>query len=436
MSGRCDWVLEYTAAMIKYPSAVAKFAASASERPDNYDAGALLRICHDVIEDAAAKNEDPRRQMEMAILDSNAGRCTGLKQVMCFLGVLVKRGSGAKRRRYMLRNRRWTREKTVHLGRGEPRLKYALVCDCRILRALLTLCRQPQSPKRQRYFDRLRRPIRSRADLVEHMDAFVHMLGSWPRALRVTPPTEADIRLKRFPYIHTFFVRKHVLALLRRPGHAGLLRDVPMQLLRRWCADRHCVLSGIPDDATATEVEERMGVPAMMLSCWGCLFQGVQRAGPQAVALWTDPGHRQAVEAAIASFKAEHGIPPTPAMLTRLIHDPPKPAAVAAPLAVAVSRRCESTGNCDPKCPRRKAGAGRCPNAAVVNQHVTVITKGGARPLCSSCVCNVEGCTVAKRPWTGKGLFGPWCRAHQGDGRSAKRVEWQRDSETPWSLNC
>ena len=106
----------------------------------------------------------------------------------------------------------------------------------------------------------------------------------------MTAPSEA--------YLHRYFVRKHFLSLLtqlREKGTPEVWLDLPLGTWRQWMPDQHGALSTLPDCLTARQLQEKLGLPAELASCFACLFARVRPMGSEASALWTEPRHRGAM---------------------------------------------------------------------------------------------------------------------------------------------
>ena len=70
---------------------------------------------------------------------------------------------------------------------GRPPAKNVLLYDCTRLKSLLAACRAAPGGAADDVAV-LQEPIRTQADLIKHMTAFINMLSRWPADLHVHPP--------------------------------------------------------------------------------------------------------------------------------------------------------------------------------------------------------------------------------------------------------
>lgn len=419
--------LHYVIALAQYPLAVKKFVELAAALPPDYSAADLLGVCHRTVEHAAGLNSDAAMHAHMQAMDSTAGYCKGLARVMEKLGVLRKLGAAPAQRegRWVKdaggRRWQWYPRRTVELGKARPPIRYQLLHDASTLEALLRVCREGDCRQI------LRREMRTGADLVAHMQAFVRGLALWPPQLQVGPPkTERDKS-----YLHKLFVRKHLISEIRSSAWTQCaFLGLPLSVWGQWIPDEKGATKGVPRATTARELAAAMGgVPAELVSCYGCLFLPIRKMSPEARGHWTDPSRKPAMLAAARAFKQRFGTAPTPAWLTREVaganaDGAPGRTASSGTASAGDARqlRCACTGNCDTRCPARKAG-GSCPNHAAANlaSHVS----RGHRPLCGACVCAHEGCHAPKRPRPAQKRWGPYCARHARLHPESPRALWQ-----------
>lgn len=81
--------------------------------------------------------------------------------------------------------------KTVTLGKAQPPFKYQLNHDVSILQQLLDACRVAPTDPGGADIATLGRPVRTQADLIQHMEALQRHLATWPEALHVHPPRDS-----------------------------------------------------------------------------------------------------------------------------------------------------------------------------------------------------------------------------------------------------
>ena len=113
----------------------------------------------------------------------------------------------------------------------------------------------------------LRQPVRSAADIVAHMRAFVRLLARWPQRLRMALPVEKQAKTvsqkkaaRQDAYLHRFFVRKHLIALIRRSAEVySAWLDLPLMYWREWVPDKSGALRGFPDSMTGRAVMALLG---------------------------------------------------------------------------------------------------------------------------------------------------------------------------------
>ena len=190
-----QWHHSYVAALAQYPLVVAHYSKLASQLPRDHTALQMMEVCHNTVIYAAEHQGDYRMRAHMELLDSTAGYCKGLARVMQRLGV-VQRVDGEReqvREGYYTKvdgERRWAWHPTkkVTLGKADPPAKYQLLYDVTRLESLLAACRAAPTDPGGADCRVLQEPMRTQADLIRHMTAFIDMLARWPPELHVHPP--------------------------------------------------------------------------------------------------------------------------------------------------------------------------------------------------------------------------------------------------------
>ena len=78
--------------------------------------------------------------------------------------------------------------KESHSWKGRPPAKYQLLYNVTRLESLLDACRAAPTDPGGADCRVLQEPMRTQADLIRHMTAFIDMLARWPPELHVHPP--------------------------------------------------------------------------------------------------------------------------------------------------------------------------------------------------------------------------------------------------------
>ncbi len=157
----------------------------------------------------------------------------------------------------------------VQLLWGKRRVEHQVVCTKSMWKDLVDVAEKTPTIKAPTSMEEAFHVVR----------ALCHFLGSFPRVWGHGPPVVFEgghDSESSTGYVRKHLLRKFILWFQHRFGDEAWEKFTVTEVL--FCTpDRGGFLAPLRQDATASELRERFGTSAFMISCWACLFNGVKQ---------------------------------------------------------------------------------------------------------------------------------------------------------------